>query len=581
MKTAPSLLGLFTLIAIAAFSVRASAQAPAPGAPAAQPEQNVQIPDSRGWTVEQAVVNLRSSDKGTRLASLFRLASEPGEAVRAWICEAAQYDPEARIRYEAVTILGRRNESASLPILMHIGDNDKDDRVRTAARTAAGMGVTPQNSGQPGQPAQPGAAPAPQPGQPAPPPPVKRYDENGNELPPGYMDEDPTAGSGGDSWGASVEMEELTKTRKVEKIHSGFMRQMGYDGAMGAPRDTLTRSAIGLDLAFGRGVFTHSTQVPNATAAGGNDLYTKNEFTDTDFDLMISGSWSPIDFLELGLEIEALTAESRGHRQLWYVRDPGTDEWNDEPLTTDEDDSNFRDNVYNDASYSGAAFGLLSFDIKTIFADTELMKMGLAVRVTFPTHTGERFGKGMGSHDLFLPSSDAEERLAHYTKDASVWGLEPGIVASFAPIQGLTIYTDIMFMMGFLKYARYYEETGTDSKHLEELSTINMYIVPHVGAQYRILDDSLGFQVAISPAIYLGKSTGAGLAAFGIVPGISYNIKDMLDVGITVDIQAGSNATKPFQCTDLINDPNYPESGTTPCGVGRVFGMDLHIGYDF
>lgn len=596
MKHAPSLFGLFALLSMLSLPATSHAQAPQPAAPAAQPQSQaeVAVPDSRGWTVEQAVVNLRSSEKGMRLAALYRLANEPGENIRTWICEAAQYDPEARIRYEAVTILGKRNEPASLPILMHIGENDKDDRVRTAAKTAAGMGQTLHNTPGPGQPGQPGAAtPQPaQPSRPAVPPPVKYYDESGNELPPGYMDEDKppaTAGAGASpepSWGATLEVEELEKTKKVEKTHSGFMRQMGYDGAMGAPRDTLTRSAIGLDLNFSRGVFVRSTEVPNATAAGGSDFYTKNEFTDSSFDLMISGFWSPVDFLEIGLEIEALTAESRKHRQLWYVRDSSTDEWNDDPLPTDEDDGSYRDNVYEDTSYSGAAFGLLSLDIKTIFVDSELMKMGLAVRVTFPTHTGDRFDSGLGSHDLFLPSSTSDhERREHFTKDGTVWGIEPGLVASFAPVKGLTIYTDVMFMMGFVGYTEHSEEYDTvddvSVTYDEELKNTNMFLIPHIGAQYRILDDTLGFQVAISPVVYLGQSADAGLAGFGIVPGVSYRIADMIDLSITFEIDVGSNAKLPFQCTDLVNDPNYPEAGTTPCGLGRAFAMDLHVGYDF
>jgi len=555
------------------------------GPPAAASDE-VKVPDSRGWNVEQAVVNLRSSDKGTRLASLKRLAKEPGPSIQKWIAEAAQYDPEPRIRYEAVLVLDSRNEPESLPVLMFVGENDKDDRVRTAARTAAGMGQAP--AGQQGA-VQP--ATGPQPAKPTttqPAPPVKRYDASGNELPPGYVDEDIPAAkaeAGEGSWGATVEVDEFEKTKKAVNVHSGFMRQMGYDGPMGAPRDALTRSAIGLDLAFGRGVFLHRTEVPSATAAGGSDLYTRNEFTDSDFNLVISGSWSPISFLEIGLEIEALTAESRKHQQAWHIWDTADDAWREEPLPVDEDDAAFRDNIYRDVSYKGAAFGLMSLNLKTIFVDQELLRLGLAVRLTFPTHTGERFDSGLGSHDLFLPSSAAgEERLEHQTKDGTLWGLEPGLVASLAPARGLTIYTDIMFMVGILGYTKHSVERNqsddTTATYDEELRDTNMYLVPHIGAQYRILDDSLGFQVALSPAIYLGKAAGAGLAGFGIVPGVSYRIIDSIDVALTVDIETGQNASSPFQCTGLFNDPNH-RIGTTPCGVGRTVGFDLHVGYDF
>ncbi len=578
MKYRPWIPGSLFLLAALTMATVSQAQAPTPGESA---EDNVQIPDSRGWTVEQAVVNLRSSDKGTRLAALFRLAPEHGPSVQKWIAEAAQYDPEARIRYEAVTILGKRNESASLPILMHIADNDKDDRVRTAARTASGMGVTPANAPPPGQPATPVTAPAPTVVEPAP---VKRYDANGNELPPGYMDEDIPAASdngGGDSWGASVDVDEFAKTKKETTTHSGFMPQLGYDGPMGSPRDTITRTNIGLELGFGRGVFNHAITVDNPETPPYDEGYIKNEFTNSDFSLLIEGYWSPVDFLEIGLEIEALTAENSKHRQKVFGRDSG-DDWIQ--MSTDEDENSGVDRQYSDAGFSGAAFGLLALDIKTIFVDTEKLKLGLAIRVGFPTHTGDRFDKGIGAHDLFLPVSGIA-RLEHYTKDATFWGIEPGIVASFVPVNHLTISADIMFSMGILKYTRHYVEydsvANSESTYNEELDTINMLLTPHLGIQYRFLDESLGVQLALSPAIYLGKSADPGLAAFGIIPGISYRIKDMIDLALTIDIQAGGDASKPYQCTDLISDPRQKSTPTTACGVGRTFGMALHVGYDF
>ena len=113
----------------------------------------------------------------------------------------------------------------------------------------------------------------------------------------------------------------------------------------------------------------------------------------------------------------------------------------------------------------------------------------------------------------------------------------------------------------------------------EELEMVNMYLTPHFGAQYRLLDDSLGFQLAFSPTIYLAKGP-SGLASFGIVPGAFYRIADMIDLSLTVSIEAGSNAPLPFVCTDLVSHDRQ-SAGTTPCGVGRRAGFALQAGYTF
>ena len=586
-------LPLFALTAAAFLASTAlSAQAPAPQAPA-KPEERIIIPDSRAWTAEQAIVNLRSSDKGMRLAGLYRLFKEPGPDVQKWIAEAAQYDPEPRIRYEAVKALQARNEPASLPIFMHLAETDKDDRVRTAARIASGIGGTPgAQAGAPGQP-----APQPQPtapGQPAPPPP-KRFDAAGNELPPGYLDGDPGgaqvgvggSGAGGSSgaevpWGADMDPEAVAVKKEGDlRAHSGFMPQLGFDGAMGSPRDTLNRSDVGLQLGLGWGRFDRAVIVNMVEndVINGDQARGVNRFTSTDFNMTILGHWSPVKYFEVGASAEVMTVEKMKHQQRWECLNLGGN-WETVSVSDPPDPDSYcygsSDVIYQDSSYKGVAFGLLSLDLKSVFLQTDLVRVGIAARLTFPTHSGPRFDKGLGAADLYLPGG--EPKIRHYTDAGSVWGLEPGVVASIAPIPHLTIYADLMFTMAFLKFNVVLEDlSNTDT---QERKAANFFFIPHLGVQYRFLDEKLGVQLAFSPVAYLGKGD-AGLAAFAIVPGISARLIEHLNLSLTVDIDAGASAAHPFQCPGLVSDTEAQASPPTSCGVGRQVGFALQTSWEF
>jgi hypothetical protein len=567
------------------------AQAPPPPpalAPAAEPR--VVVPDSRAWTKDQAIVNLRSSDKGMRLAALYRLFKEPGPDIQKWIAEAAQYDPEPRIRYEAVKALEARNESASLPIFMHIADTDKDDRVRTAARIASGIGGAP--GPQPGAPGQPAPPPPPAaPGQPAPPP-VKRFDATGNELPPGYLDGDPggaQVGVGGSGtgaevpWGADSEGEAIAPTKSAARTHSGFLPQLGFDGAMGSPRDTLNRTDIGLQLGLGYGRFDHAvimTMGGTDSVINGDQARGVNRFTSTAFDMTLLGHWSPGKYFEVGLSAEVLAVEKTKHQQRWECLNlDGV--WETVSVTDPPDPDSYchgsSDVIYQDASYKGAAFGLLSLDLKSIFVQTDLARVGVVARVTFPTHTGARFDKGLGAADLYLPGGEA--KTGYSTDKGSVWGFEPGVVASFAPIEHLTLYADLTFTMAFLKLD--IVSTNAAGSYSQERKPLNFFFIPHFGAQYRFLDEKLGVQIAFSPVAFLGKEGGAGLAAFAIVPGVAYRFADHLDLSLTADIDAGGNAAHPFECAHLVSDTESQTSAPTTCGVGRQVGFALQARWEF
>ncbi len=551
------------------------------GQPPPSAREQVQVPDSSGWSVQQAVANLRASEKGVRLAALRRLAREPGENIRKWIAETAQYDPEPRLRYEAVNILAKRAESASVPVLMQIAQNEKDDRVATAARVAlqqsgqappgtAAPSQTPTAGGQ----AEAGQAAAASPGQQQQqpqqqpqPPQRKEYDEEGNELPPGYLD----AGGGG----SMIDEELLAASKVEERLHSGFLPALGFDGEMGRPRTTLARSSVGIQLGLEHSGVYNEVLTTTANAMGGSEIEGLNDYELTDFSMLLEGAWSPWEFLELGLGIEVLTAEKLSHDQLWKYRE-GSNEG--ETIDPTENDT-AAEYVYGDSSYSGAAFGFLSLDIKTLFHRSEIARIGMALRLTFPTHTGERFQSGIGAASLYLPAR-TWDRDVHETKDATMWGIEPGIIASFAPIDHLTIYTDITYLVTVLSYTEYEHglEQGRQAQEEEDLSAAGMFLIPNLGAQYRLLDESLGIQLALQPTVYLGTAQSAAMASFGIVPGVFYTIADMIDLSLTASIEAGGDASKPLYCTDL--EPS-DDSPPIPCGVGRRFGVALQAGYVF
>jgi hypothetical protein len=379
-----------------------------------------------------------------------------------------------------------------------------------------------------------------------------------------------------------LDEEKVVDTHEDERFHAGFLPVHGYDGAMGTPRTTATETAVGLRLGLGGGKFIRDLQDEALYGVAGDDddeLVGKNDFQSLDFSLMLIGRYSPWDFLEIGLDVEVLTVEKLDHtRQVWEV-----DENEQDPEDWENEETE-RNALYQDASYSGAAFGRLSLDLKAIVLDLELVKAGIVARATFPTHTGARFDRGIGATDLFLPTraEDADRRYENYTTDGTMWGVEPGIVASVAPISGLTVYTDITFMMAFVKYMRKWEYVRDNQlrEDEDELEINNFYLIPHVGAQYRLLDDTLGFQVAFSPVIYLGQAADSGLASFGIVPGVFYRVADLIDLSLTVSIEAGANAPLPFVCTDLISY-DHQKTPTTACGVGRRAGFALQAAYTF
>ncbi|MBW2278460.1 MAG: HEAT repeat domain-containing protein [Deltaproteobacteria bacterium] len=578
----------FTCLALLPLVLSAQQGPPATAPPADQ----VDIPDYSEWTVEQAVVNIRSSDKGTRLGALRRLAVEPGASIQKWIAEAGQYDPEARIRYEAVEILGKRKETASLPILMHIADTDKDDRVRAKARSIVGAagGPTPAPGPAPGpqpgtqptqpgtQPTQPGTQPGTQPtqpGQPAPQPAQETlYDEDGNELPPGYTESrllDRQKES--DEWMAtgkfSADEEAIVDVQEDPRVHSGFLPTVGYEGVIGTPRSTLTRTQAHLTIALARGTFKRNVD----SVFAGEEVNGKNTFVQTDFSLLLGGSWSPIDFLEIGLDLEALTYEKLDHTQKWFY---------DEDEEFDKSEMTNPDYLFNDAGYGSAALGFLSLSLKGIFLDLDLIKAGIVLRASFPTHTGDKFDKGLGAPDLFRPTDEAniDARNAFHTRQGTFWAFEPGAVVSVAPIESLTVYADFSYMVTLMKYQRFEQviRSGEQETYVNDLDATSHYLMTHVGVQYRVLDETLGFQLALQPIFYLAGVGDGGLAGFGIVPGFFYRIADTINLSLTFSIEAGGDAAKPFVCTDLTPDE---ETASNPCGVGRRFGFALQAGYTF
>ncbi|MFO8071793.1 MAG: HEAT repeat domain-containing protein [Polyangia bacterium] len=579
---APFFPAAFAVLYVLLSPLSASSQGRQPPPPA---QEQVQVPDSSGWSVHQAVANLRASERGVRLAALRRLAEEPGENIRKWIAETAQYDPEPRIRYEAVNILAKRAESASVPVLMQIAQNDKDDRVATAARVALQKsGHAPPGTAAPSRPApaggqaqtgQPAAASPGQPQQQQPqqpqqpqPPRRKEYDEEGNELPPGYLD----AGGGG---GSMIDEELLAASKEDKRVHSGFLPALGFDGEMGSPRTTLARSSVGIQLGLEHSGVYNEVLTTTANAMVISEIEGLNDYELTDFSVLLGGTWSPWEFLELGLGVEVLTAEKLSHDQLWKYRE-GTNEG--ETIDPTENDT-AAEYVYDDSSYSGAAFGFLSLDIKTLFHRSEIARIGMALRVTFPTHSGERFQSGIGAASLYLPVR-SWDRNVHETRDATMWGIEPGIIASFAPIDHLTIYADITYLVTVLSYTEYEHglKDNQQTQEKEDLSAAGMFMIPNLGAQYRLLDESLGIQLALQPTVYLGTAQSAAMASFGIVPGVAYTIAEMVELSLTASIEAGGDASKPLYCTDL--EPS-DDSPPIPCGVGRRFGFALQASYAF
>jgi hypothetical protein len=543
-----------------------SAQPAVAPSPQAKPApQEAPIPDSRSWSMKQAIDNLRASDKGMRLAALYRLAMEPGPAIQKWIANAAQYDPEPRIRYEAVIILSKRKESPSLPLLMWMAENDKDERVRAAAAQGAGVPLTPKKP-PPAPPPAPEAAATPgtDAAQPAPAEPAKagaptksqpaprreaRVDAQGNELPPGYEDMEKDA-------------EDTTALEEKPLVHSGFLPIVGYDGAIGIPRDTLARTSLGAVIGYAMGSFDNVYK-PQGLSTTGDAVKINNSFDSKDFSILISGRFAPTDFFELGLEIEAMTYESLSHTQT------GSGDY-----TLDEDSTLKVNN-----GYSGVALGLASVDAKAIFVDQPAFRFGMALRFTVPSHFGnDKYKSGIGAASLFLDNTPKE--IGDETKGGLFFGVEPGFVASYVPLNGLTIYADLTLLTTILTFDRkqQWSDQGFIKSSSNSLSAINLYLVPNVGAQYRILDEQLGFQLALSPVAYMGLAQGAGLASFGIVPGISYRIPEIMELALTFSIEAAPSSPFPLSCTDISSNSS---SDPAPCGVGRRFGLALSAVHAF
>ncbi len=517
--------------------------------------------DSSKLSVQQAIANMRSPDKRLRLAALKRIAGEKGKNIHKWIVDSAQNDPEARIRYQAVKILEKRREKASIPVLERIAKSDKDERVSEAAgaayieATGKKLSARPASARPASRADTPPPAAAPPPPPPGPPPEQKgSKNEMGHELPPGYED------------GWEMDQEKVTDKKDRVSTHHGFMPVVGWDGTMGAPRDTLARTGVGLIVGLEAG----SYDALYSNTRGAEDVKGDNTFSMTDFSLVLTGKYSPVEFLELGVDLEVLTVEKLSHKQSWYSVDNEGEYMDD--IAVDAEDS---DNPYQDDGYGGAALGFVSANIKLLFARTEGFRMGLAVRGLFPSHTGDRVDRGIGAQSLYT----IDEPLK-YTKDGLLWGIEPGIVASYMPADSLTIYADITFLMTILTYDLHDTGGGGTGDDVTEMTALSLYLIPHLGAQYRLLDGDLGFQLALAPSVYLGTKESAGFASMGLVPGVLYRIVDTVDLSLTASIEIGSNAPGPLLCPgeDLGTDGRDEYA---PCGIGRRFGMALAAGYDF
>ena len=541
--------------------------------------EGIKLPPYKGWTIEQAKVNLKSSNKSVRLAAARRLGTEKVSGAQQFLAEAARFDPEARIRFECVQILAYRNEPASLPIIMHIADTDKNEQVRNAAKIAVSR-ISPSPTITP----QPANAPAPAPtvkptesAKPVAPPAQlaaptkessKHFDKSGNELPPNYLDTDlpSTSTKGFSDWNMNIDNETLVDKKKETVPHSGFLPSLGFDGALGMPRNTLPATSGSVMFGYERGSYSHTV---DSTIAG-QPVNGYNDFTQSDFSMLLMGRWSPTELIELGLDLELFTAEKLEHNQKWK----GT--------------SNNSDTVYdtknNNAGYSGGALGFLSMDVKSIFIRKDTFRAGLALRFTIPTHTGDKFDKGLGASDLFLPMSASNVlRKKNETANGKLWGMEPGIVASWVPVEALTIYADLTFMMTAVKYELKTQTiaSGTEANNSNDIRATSFHLIQHLGAQYRVLDNTLGFQLAIAPVIYMGKEKEPGFASLGISPGIFYKLLEMVDLNLVSNIEVGSNSAKPLVCTNLLSDPQSQKSPSTDCGVGRRFGLSLSATYKF
>ncbi|MCP4678186.1 MAG: hypothetical protein GY854_22265 [Deltaproteobacteria bacterium] len=595
--------GLFVVVLFSLPLLSAASEAPSPD-PRRRRGAKSEVPDSSKWSVQQAVANMRSPDKRLRLAALKRIAKERGENIQKWIAGSAQNDPEARIRYEAVKILQKRREKASIPVLERIAKTDGDERVSKAAgaayieATGKKLSVAPSSSRRPATPP-PAPAPPPPPlgakaGQIAPtapapakqtptapsgsqPPPSKQptaakpaqpsqpteseppekelsKNEMGHELPPGYED------------GWEMDREKIIDKKDRADTHYGFMPEVGWDGTMGAPRDTLARTSIGLIVGLEAGSYEGMFA---SSREGANTLVeADNKYSFKDFSLVLAGKFSPSDFFEIGVDLEVLTAEKLSHKQSWYQDNNSDDivERNSaESIPEDED-------LYRDTGYSGAALGFVTANLKLLFVRTEAFRMGLAVRGLFPSHTGDRQDQGIGASSLYVTTDTPTPK----TQDGLFWGIEPGLVASYMPIDHLSIYADITFVTVIMRYKK---NVGAGD-YVGDMDALNFYLIPHLGAQYRLLNDDLGFQLAIAPSIYLGTAETANFASFGLVPGVLYRIADMIDLSLTANIEIGANAPGPLLCPgdDLVTNAGDKPA---PCGIGRRFGMALAAGYDF
>jgi hypothetical protein len=300
-------------------------------------------------------------------------------------------------------------------------------------------------------------------------------------------------------------------------------------------------------------------------------MQSDNDFKLTDFSVNLVGRWAPVEFFEMGIEFEAFTVEALRHDQKWYDYNAADDTRGDEFPSTENIIDN---NPYKDAGYTSPSIGLAALDLKVLFSRTELLRVGLAVRGHFPSHIGERFKSGIGAPILYHQTVDAPLTK---TQGGLLWGVEPGLIASVAVLEELTIYTDITFLLTILTY----EENKNAGDDVTERTATNMYLIPHVGAQYRLLDGDLGLQLALAPTVYLGKMMAAGLPSFGLVPGVLYRVADLVDLSLTASIEIGGDAANPVLCTgeDLLIPPGTDSPNA--CGVGRRFGIGLGATYDF
>ncbi|MCP4602527.1 MAG: HEAT repeat domain-containing protein [Proteobacteria bacterium] len=378
--------------------------------------------------------------------------------------------------------------------------------------------------------------------------------DQGQELPPGFWD------------GESAAI--MNTSKKEKQTHTGFIPAVGLDGAIGMPRDTLVRTGIGGVMGLETGSFMNAYE--------GNSIASDNDFRLTDFSILLFGKLSLAEIIEIGIDLEVLTVEKLTHSQRLYYDDAG--EWRE----IGEDNPRYDDNI-TDNGFSGVAVGFASANGKILFIRKDSLRMGIALRVTAPTHIGDRFDKGIGAAGLYKDVFEFDETadmLKNETTDGMMMAIEPGFIVSMVPIESLTLFADLTLITSVLWYT-HERETRVQSESSNETSTdfanINLHLIPHIGAQYTILDGMIGIGLAIQPALYLGTSQDFKFVSMGLIPGAIFNFLESFYASLTVTAELLPLSAKPFLCPDF-EDPSI---ATPPYGLGRRVGMAITAGYDF